>query len=631
MKMVGNSDGNYRGITKLVMLALGMLTAVLAADLGSTAWAAPASPSRSILVVDQSDVRGPFYYQIFSSFRSTVNATSRSPVSIYVESLDLSRFGGPTYEQSLQAHLQVKYQDRPIGVIVAVGDAALEFVLRWRGTLWPGVPVVFSMADETRIAQLSPLSDVTGSIMKLRLSDMMTSARAVVPDLKGVVFVGDAWDGQTVFRHWKEEIPAATVGLDVIDLTGLPMRELRKRVSALPAHTAILYTSIYSDGEGTFFPPADAVALIAESANRPIVVSAETFVGRGGIGGYVMTASAIGREAAQISLRILDGASVASIPPAIGNILQPIFDWRQLRRWGVAESDLPEGSEIRFRDPTLWQQYWWLILLIAAAILIQAALIAGLLYEKSRRRRAETEARQRILELAHMNRHATAGELSASIAHELNQPLGAILNNTEIAEHLLESASPDLTDIKEILADIKRDDQRASEVIKRLRRLLTKSEIQAQNLDLNETLREVFELLSVQASSHDVALNSSLTSEQLPVKGDRIQLQQVILNLVVNGIDAMNGTHTGERKIVGRTALADGVAEVSIADCGPGIPLDKLPHLFEPFFTTKQHGMGMGLSIARTIVEAHGGRIWAENLTGGGAVFRLRLPLTTVH
>ena len=409
------------------------------------------------------------------------------------------------------------------------------------------------------------------------------------------------------------------------------MRELRKRVATLPDHTAILYTSIYSDGEGTFYPPADALALVAETANRPIVVPTETFVGRGGIGGFVMTASAIGKEGAQLSLRILDGESVANMPAAVGNILRPIFDWRQMQRWSVAESRLPQGSEIRFREPTAWEQYRWQIVLVALAMLFQAGLIARLFYEQRRRRKAEIDARQRISELAHMNRQATAGELSASIAHEINQPLGAILNNTEIAELLLSSPAPNLEEIKEIVAEIKRDDQRASEVIKRLRRLLTKAEVQAQDIDINETVREVFEFLSVQALSRDVVLSSAPSPQVVRVKGDRIQLQQVILNLVVNGMDAMANGSVRERKITSRTVLAEGVAEVSIADCGPGIPSDKLSHLFEPFFTTKEHGMGMGLSIARTIVEAHGGRIWAENQTGGGAIFRLSLPLASAH
>jgi ABC-type uncharacterized transport system substrate-binding protein len=245
-----------------------------------------------------------------------------------VENLDLSRFGGPPYEQSLRAHLQVKYQDKPIGVVVAIGDATLEYVLRWRTSLWPGIPVVFSMVDETTVGRLKPPPDVTGSIMKLRLADAITSARAVVPDLKTIVFVGDAWESQTVYGHWKEEIPTAVAGLKVVDLTDTPMQELRKRVATLPDHSAILYTSIYSDGEGTFYPPADAITFFAETANRPIIVSAETFVGRGGIGGFVMTASAIGKEAAKSSLRILDGESLTNMPPTAGNVLQPVFDWR---------------------------------------------------------------------------------------------------------------------------------------------------------------------------------------------------------------------------------------------------------------------------------------------------------------
>jgi len=235
-----------------------------------------------------------------------------------------------------------------------------------------------------------------------------------------------------------------------------------------------------------------------------------------------------------------------------------------------------------------------------------------------------------MFELAHMNRHATAGEMSASIAHELNQPLGAILNNTEVAELMLNSSSPNLDEIKDVLSDIKRDNQRASEVIRRLRNLLKKSVFEPQQVELNQTLHEVFEILSVQALGRNVTLSSDLSPQPLRVSGDRIQLQQVILNLIINGMDAMSDVPKSQRRITGRTALlSNGSVEIAISDSGPGIPPDELDHVFEPFFTTKNDGMGMGLSIARTIVEAHGGRIRAETQVGGGAVFRLNLPLAT--
>jgi len=227
-----------------------------------------------------------------------------------------------------------------------------------------------------------------------------------------------------------------------------------------------------------------------------------------------------------------------------------------------------------------------------------------------------------------MNRRTTAGALSASIAHELNQPLGAILNNAETAALILNSASPDLEEIKLIVNEIKRDDERASEVIVRLRRLLGKAAFEARDVELNETVREAFEFLSAQAFARNIMLSNRGAAQPLRVRADRIQLQQVILNLVVNAMEVMTDTLGGRREIIGRTTLLDDAwAEISIADFGPGIPSDELKHVFEPFFTTKEGGMGMGLSIARTIIEVHGGSIWAENQVGGGAVFRVKLPL----
>ena len=231
-----------------------------------------------------------------------------------------------------------------------------------------------------------------------------------------------------------------------------------------------------------------------------------------------------------------------------------------------------------------------------------------------------------MAELAHMNRQATAGQLSASIAHELNQPLGAILNNVEAAALMIKSPSPNLKEIETILDDIRRDDLRAAEVIKRLRRLLTRGGFDPQEVDLNEVVREVLQIVSAQAAARDVRLDSKLAQQRLRVNGDRVQLQQVILNLIVNGIEAIAETPNGVREIACSSWASDGKAFISIRDTGPGIPSDRLERLFEPFFTTKQDGMGMGLCIAHAIIEAHGGELWAESRPSG-AVFHVTLPL----
>jgi signal transduction histidine kinase len=221
--------------------------------------------------------------------------------------------------------------------------------------------------------------------------------------------------------------------------------------------------------------------------------------------------------------------------------------------------------------------------------------------------------------------------LSASIAHELTQPLSAISHNAEAAALILRAQAPDLSELRDIVAGITRDQRCAAEVIKRLRNLLGKNPPEIQEIDLNEAVREVFEFLSARAAARRINLSTCLAAHALYVSGDRIQLQQVILNLVINSIDSIGGSENGERKIIGRTALVDAAsAEVTIEDSGPGIPPDKAEQMFEPFFTSKAGGMGMGLSIARTIVESHRGRIWGENRRGGGAIFRFSVPLASV-
>jgi signal transduction histidine kinase/ABC-type uncharacterized transport system substrate-binding protein len=582
---------------------------------------------RSILVLDQSDMRGSFYHQIFTALQAEVASRPPSHLTVYAEDLDLEHFSGEDYEFTLRQMLAAKYRDEPVGVLVAVGEAALRLVLRWRDELWPGIPVVFTMVDETGFRRLKPPSDVTGNIINVKLAESIKAARAVVRDLASVYIVGDSWDRQIVFKNWKEEVASAAGDLRVVELMGFTMAELRQRVSELPERSAIIYTSIHSDGEGASLRAAASVSRIAEKANRPIVVAADTLLSPGGIGGYVLVPSMIGTEAGRLALRILDGEKPVDIPPKAIEAVAPIFNWKQMERWGVVESDLPPGSEIRFREPSLWDRYRWQVVAVMAVILIQAALISILLHERKKRSNAELEAHQRLSELAHVGRQATAGEFSSSLAHELNQPLGAILTNAETAELILKSPSPDLTELKDIVADIRRDDQRASEVIQRMRSFLKRTPFELRDVDLNDVMREAFDFLAVQATSSNVALYFEAFPDVLPIKGDAVQLQQVILNLMVNSIEAMSAMPYG-RAVIGRTDLNGGSsAIVSISDFGPGIPSKRFNEIFDPFFTTKKQGMGIGLSIARTIIQAHKGRIWAENQAEGGAVFRLSLPL----
>jgi PAS domain S-box-containing protein len=243
------------------------------------------------------------------------------------------------------------------------------------------------------------------------------------------------------------------------------------------------------------------------------------------------------------------------------------------------------------------------------------------------RKAAEQELQQQQEELAHVSRVSVMGELAASVAHELNQPLGAILSNAEAAEMFLAQDPPAVEELRDILADIRKDDERAGEVIRRMRALLRKGEQERQPLQINYLVEDVFRLVAGNASLRTTSLGAELTPDLPLVSGDRIQLQQVLLNLILNALEAMAKQPPEKRRLLVCTSRAsDGEVEVSVTDSGPGLEAANLPRLFEPFFTTKQSGIGMGLPIARKIVEAHHGRIWAENHPAGGAIFRFRLP-----
>jgi C4-dicarboxylate-specific signal transduction histidine kinase len=228
--------------------------------------------------------------------------------------------------------------------------------------------------------------------------------------------------------------------------------------------------------------------------------------------------------------------------------------------------------------------------------------------------------------LAHAARLAVMGELTASLAHEINQPLSAILNNADAAELLLEHGPGRLDEVRRILADIRKDDLRASEVIRHARELLRNREPERRPIDLGELVAGVLKFLARDAERRRVALERELAPDLPLVYGDKVHLEQVLLNLVLNGMDAMADTPASRRRLAVRTARSGSAVEVAVTDNGHGIAATTLPRLFDSFYTTKKDGMGLGLPLARSIVEAHGGRIWAENRPEGGATFRFTLP-----
>jgi PAS domain S-box-containing protein len=246
----------------------------------------------------------------------------------------------------------------------------------------------------------------------------------------------------------------------------------------------------------------------------------------------------------------------------------------------------------------------------------------GTAIDITERKRTESELQRQREELAHVTRVSTLGELSASLAHELNQPLTAILSNAQAAQRFLAAGPADVEELDEILKDIVQDDSRASEVIQRMRALVKKEELAFVSLDLAGVIRDVAALVHSDAILHGVRITLDLNSGLPPVRGDRVQLQQVVLNLLLNTFDAMKDCPANEREVRLRAEKTEaGLLRLAVRDRGTGLSGDHLDKVFQPFYTTKREGLGMGLSISRSIIEAHGGRLWAENNPDRGATF----------
>jgi signal transduction histidine kinase len=446
----------------------------------------------------------------------------------------------------------------------------------------------------------------------------------VLPDTKDVIVVVGT---SPIEKFWKEAIGKQAEPLtNRIKLSWtdeLPFEELLKQASALPPHTAIFWELMIVDAAGVVHEGNVPLERLHAVANAPIFSYDESFFGSGIVGGPLLIVADTSRLTATVAVRILNGEKAGDIKVSPVEFSAPRFDWGQIQRWGISEKNLPPGGKILFRDPTVWEQYRAHILAVTAAILTQAALIFWLLYEHWRRQRAEILARNTMSELSHVNRMATAGQLSASIAHEVNQPLAGIVANAQAALRWLEKAN--VEEVREGLKRIVSDGHRASDIITNLRAMF-KSDVQEKALvDINKLVLSVLALVRIDLQKHEIKLQTQLDDQIPQVLGNQVQLQQVISNLVVNAIESMGSLQTRALRI--KTELSQSnTVQVSIEDTGTGIKSSDVAKLFKPMFTTKARGMGMGLSICQSIIENHDGRIWVSPGATGGSIFQFELP-----
>jgi signal transduction histidine kinase len=596
-------------------------------------WAGAAEQQRRIYFLESLSPAQPAAVRTIGAFTQRLREKSTERFEIFVDYMDLSRFPGQAHLDRTVKYLSEKYAEAPPDVLITLGRAANSVVANYRDVLAPNVPTVIANVPSREIAQTRHLNNVYWVATEYSFSKTLDLARELQPKARNLVVVGGASDYD---RLWlddaRRELQPYSELYKIRYITDVPQVDLLKEASQLPKDTIVMMSFFFADGSGRPHVPLEVARSIAESASAPVYSPISSYLGTGIVGGYTDSWEAQGTAAADLALKILLGKDAGAIPRVTIPVQAYRIDERQLKRWNLRKASLPPEADVQFREFNLWEQYRGQIIAAAMIVFIQAVVIIWLYAERRRRRRAEQNLRQRLSEVIHLNRTALTGALSASVAHELNQPLGAIQSYAEAASLYLKSDPPNINRIEEILGNIRRDDKRAADIISHLRGLLKKRDEGAwQEFDVNDAVRESLRVVGPEASKRGFELKTIAADASLPVRGDPVHMQQVIMNLAMNGMDAMQICTPGEGRMSIETALAEGdEIEVSIADSGPGIPNDKIDEVFEPFYTTKGNGTGLGLSIARTIVETYGGKIWAENRPGGGAAFRFTLPLAKV-
>ncbi len=586
-----------------------------------------AEPARVEILAGADPIQPAVLVQI-KALRSILETSAANGAEVYLDALDGFRFGSDDLAPEFLALMKKKYADQRIDLVVGIGNHAADFALKNHAQLWPGAPVLLTSVPEEWFAQHTLPAGFNRVPFRIDITKTLAIAEDLQPDAHRLVVIGGATDTDYSFidrvaqvatlhgAHWST----------VETWRGLPLREIEQRLARLDRQTAVVYTTMYRDSEGHRYLPYQIVPNLVAASRAPIYAWYSTYLDGGVTAGAMYDFEENARLTAQAALSILrspgrvDGPAFPALPArCTANVTQ-------LERYGLSASALPAECRLIDFPRSIFREYRGVVLIALAVLLAQTLTIVALLAQRRSRRLAEAEVTARRGELARAARFATVGELSASIAHEVGQPLGAILSNADAAELLMKSSHLDADELREILSDVKRDALRANDVVQRLRSLLQKQSVAFSPLPLDATLQCALKLIAPEAKRRNISVEENYAAGNAEIMGDPVQVQQVVLNLAINAMDAMQDTGQATRILtISTQRLADGV-EFTVADRGSGCGAVSAQRLFEPFYTTKPHGMGLGLSIVRSIVEAHHGSVEVASREGGGTAFTVWLP-----
>jgi len=601
----------------------------------------PGREARRVVILNATDPYLPAFLALDGALREAVRAGSEVPAEFFAETLDMHRFPRKLLDQDVAALLRKKYRDLKVDVVVADAVIALEFAQRYRTEIWPGAAIVFNSVPAVMLRDRTLDARTIGVPVRLEFEQAIDLALRLRPAARSLVVIsGTAEPDERHLSLARDALENYTDRMDVQYLVGLTTAELVSAVQQLPADAVVLYLTVFRDGAGAPQVPREVLERIAAASRAPVFGMFETYLGHGVAAGSITSYAAQGRRAGELVARLLNGEDPSAIGVQEPVVPECIADWRELRRWGIDESLLPEGCEVRFRGVTAWDRYHWQILSVLVVIVVQGVLIIVLILnrrrlryarvtldeENTRRIHAEGLAAQLRGRLEKFSKQRSLGTMASFLSHEINQPLIAIQNYAQAARRRLERDSDEKSKLIELVSKIEGQAERAGAITRRVRSLVNSGEPQLAPTSIHPLIEEVIRLMEPEVERCGCLITGRFANDLPTVLADSLEVQLVLVNLLQNAMQAICPTNQSDKSLsIDVCSKSNGEVQVSLTDRGPGVPPDKVADIFEPLYSGTDGGMGMGLAIARTIVEAHGGRLWYEANPLGGAIFRFTL------
>ena len=627
------------GAIAAVVVALAVATFASAADAPAEKTTAVPVPVERVLVIDQEGPTRPAFVQFMEGFRAGVAEAKGVRFEVFIENLDVVRLGRSVDDPDRAAGwLLEKYSDWQFDVIVPTSAVARDFVLASRERLSPEARIVaYERPGDALTTGVIP-RDYTYVTSELTADDTVALACRLFPGSKRLGLVGQSEFNPAVMARYEASVrrTADERGLEYVPLIDMGLSDLRHRLRDFPADSVVIYYGYWKDELGRSYFPSEILASLCQESKAPVFGMLDTHIGQGSVGGACSDLRAMGSAMGRLIL----ASRERPIPPPVTVSPVIILDDRALRRFRVPASRIPAGSRVLFREPRLWDRYRPYFVAGGAVLALQSLLIIALVTQSRRSRRAEQMVGEQRDQIAHAGRISTLGQLAASLAHELGQPLGAILNNLEAAEILLrDDDSANAEELRVIVRDMASDDQRAGAVLDRIRAMIRKQRFTVGPVEVPDLIRGVLTLAGPRLTSDGIVVTVACDPGLPRVAGDEVLLQQALLNLLGNSADAIRASRAGSPgaavgtggsrdpgAITIRARRAADSVELAVIDNGGGIGEGVIDEALDAFATTKDEGLGMGLPIVRSIIEQHEGRLRLDNAPGYGLTVSLVVP-----